>query len=101
MTTKHDKVDWENPFKAEDFGWFCNNECIEYGAAKHAKCCLSYRLEGVANARFRELIRDAHDVYGRRVPAFGIELEEHVWGIKERINEPTHKARLICIEEIK
>ena len=81
-------VDWENPFVLDDF----DSLPLENGAIKILVAGEALRA---ANKRFHELIGAAPVLYG---------VDGKYWSTIKDEEGPalpdTHKARLICIEEI-
>ncbi len=86
------EIDWENPFKAEDFRH--NNT---QGIHEYETCLVA---ADKANARFRELIEQAETVYMRSSSGYtGKVFETGVWASRH-ISTDTHEAKLICVKEL-
>ena len=94
-------IDWENPFKSSDF---LNRDISPPSDSVSRYGLLPYQAKRIsewANARFRELLKDAPVVYLRATPGFpGFPHWTEPTGTRME-NTCAHSARLICIEEIK
>jgi len=94
-------IDWENPFKSSDFQLakiVPDNEA-DLWKAKLGEILFGQHLADMANARFRELLKDAPEVHG--IQQMGEYWDFHECKMDYMCKSRTHSARLICIEEIK
>lgn len=83
------EIDWENPFKAEDF---------MLPDIRHQDSDMKITMryaEQKANARFRELLKEAETVYGRKG------CNGNWFTFETKTGGDTHSAKLIAIKRLK